>query len=39
MSNWTKKQRVEAVLHGELADRPPITCYHHFPEFEHSGAR
>ena len=39
MSNWTKKQRVEAVLHGELADRPPITCYHHFPEFEHSGAK
>ena len=39
MSNWTKKQRVEAVLHGELADRPPITCYHHFPEVEHSGAK
>ena len=38
MENWTKKQRVEAVLNGELADRPPITCYHHFPEFEHSGA-
>ena len=36
--SWTKKERVEAVLNGELADRPPITCYHHFPEFEHSGA-
>ena len=36
---WTKKDRVEAVLHGELPDRPPITCYHHFPEFEHNGAQ
>ncbi len=39
MSMWTKKERVEAVLHGELADRPPITCYHHFPDFEHSGPK
>lgn len=37
--SWTKKERVEAVLNGEPADRPPITCYHHFPEFEHSGAK
>lgn len=35
---WTKQDRVAAVLNGELADRPPITCYHHFPEFEHGGA-
>lgn len=38
MNTWTKWQRVEAVLNGELADRPPVTCYHHFPEFEHGGA-
>lgn len=38
MSEWTKKDRVEAVLNGELADRPPVTCYHHFPDKEHSGA-
>ncbi len=37
--DWTKKERVNAVLNGELADRTPITCYHHFPEFEHGGAR
>jgi uroporphyrinogen decarboxylase len=37
--SWTKTDRVQAVLHGELADRPPITCYHHFPQFEHGGAR
>ena len=37
--SWTKKERVEAVLNGELADRPPITCYHHFTANEHSGAR
>lgn len=39
MSNWSKKERMEAVLGGELADRPPVTCYHHFPELEHGGAR
>lgn len=38
MSTWTKRQRLEAVLNGELADRLPVTCYHHFPEFEHGGA-
>ena len=37
--SWTKRERVEAVLNGEMPDRPPITCYHHFPEFEHSGAQ
>lgn len=37
--SWTKKERVNAVLNGELADRVPITCYHHFPEFEHGGAK
>jgi len=39
MSEWTKRQRVEAVLNGEPADRPPITCYHHFTEAEHGGAK
>ena len=39
MSGWNKNERMQAVLHGELADRPPVTCYHHFPEFEHGGAK
>lgn len=39
MSTWKKKDRVEAVLRGELPDRPPITCYHHFTDLEHSGAK
>ena len=39
MSNWTKRERMEAVLNGELADRPPITCYHHFTSLEHGGAK
>ncbi|MGN8876566.1 uroporphyrinogen decarboxylase family protein [Pseudoflavonifractor sp. HCP28S3_F10] len=35
---WTKKERVEAVLNGELADRPPVSAWRHFLETEHSGA-
>ena len=37
--SWTKKERVNAVLNGELADRPPVTCYHHFTDLEHGGAQ
>ena len=37
--SWTKKERVKAVLNGELADRPPVTCYHHFTDLEHGGAQ
>ena len=39
MSAWSKHDRINAVLHGELPDRPPVTCYHHFPEYEHGGPR
>ncbi|MEF9917578.1 MAG: uroporphyrinogen decarboxylase family protein [Lachnospiraceae bacterium] len=38
MSKWTKRERVEAVLRGELADRPPISAWRHFPSMEHGGA-
>lgn len=34
---WTKKERVLAVLNGELADRPPVSAWRHFIEKEHSG--
>lgn len=34
---WTKKERVEAVLNGEKADRPPVSAWRHFIEKEHSG--
>lgn len=33
---WTKKERVEAVLNGELADRPPVSAWRHFLDKEHS---
>ena len=36
---WSKKERVEAVLSGELADRPPVSAWRHFLETEHSGAK
>jgi uroporphyrinogen decarboxylase len=35
MSHWTKKQRMEAVLNGELADRPPISAWRHYIDHEH----
>ena len=35
---WTKKERFEAVLNHELADRPPVSAWRHFTENEHSGA-
>lgn len=34
---WTKKERFEAVLNHELADRPPVSAWRHFTENEHSG--
>ena len=33
---WTKKERLLSVLHGELADRPPVSAWRHFQETEHS---
>ncbi len=35
---WTKLERLEAVLHGEPADRPPVSAWRHFTDREHSGA-
>lgn len=35
---WTKVDRFEAILNGELADRPPVSAWRHFTETEHSGA-
>lgn len=34
MAQWTKKQRLEAVMNGEPADRPLISAWRHFPERE-----
>jgi Uroporphyrinogen-III decarboxylase len=33
--SWTKRQRLEAIINGEPADRPPIVAYRHFPGREH----
>ena len=35
---WTKMDRMEAVLNGERADRPPVSAWRHFTDKEHSGA-
>jgi uroporphyrinogen decarboxylase len=32
---WSKRQRMDAVLAGELADRPPVSGWRHFTDFEH----
>lgn len=34
MSAYSKRERVECVLQGKLADRPPVTAYRHFPNQE-----
>lgn len=34
--SWTHRDRLEAVLHGERADRVPVSAWHHFPDAEHS---
>lgn len=36
---WNKKERVLAVLNGELADRPPVSAWRHFIGKEHSGVK
>ena len=33
---WTKQERMDAVLNGELADRAPVSAWRHFTECEHS---
>lgn len=32
---WTKKDRLDAVLSGELADRTPVSAWRHFLDTEH----
>jgi uroporphyrinogen decarboxylase len=32
---WNKRERLDAVVHGELADRPPISGWRHFTDYEH----
>ncbi|PNV62937.1 uroporphyrinogen decarboxylase [Clostridium sp. chh4-2] len=34
----TKRERLNTVLSGKLADRPPICAYKHFPGREHTAA-
>lgn len=34
MAAWTRRQRWEAVMKGEPADRPLISAWRHFPELE-----
>lgn len=34
MASWTKRQRMEAILHGEPADRPPVSAWRHFIDQE-----
>lgn len=36
---WTKRDRFNAVMNGEPADRVPVTAYRHHTDFEHSGPR
>lgn len=34
MSLWTKRQRIESIINGELADRLPISAWRHFTNSE-----
>ena len=34
MSAWTKRQRIESVMNGEPADRPPVSAWRHFTDSE-----
>ncbi len=36
MAIWTKRERLEAIVNGELADRPPVSAWHHFIDAEQS---
>lgn len=35
MSSWSKRQRFNAVVAGEPADRPPVSAWRHFIDSEH----
>ena len=30
MTNWSKMDRMNAVLSGKIADRPPVSAWGHF---------
>ncbi|GAA5415712.1 hypothetical protein Pryu01_00744 [Paraliobacillus ryukyuensis] len=34
MTGWTKHDRFQALLQGEFTDRPIVSCWHHFLEYE-----
>lgn len=38
MTSWNKKERLQAVLSGEMADRPPIAAWQHFISREENAA-
>ncbi|MBU9721586.1 MULTISPECIES: uroporphyrinogen decarboxylase family protein [Bacillaceae] len=37
MSTWTRKERFDAILSGELADRPIVSGWKHFLDHEQTG--
>jgi uroporphyrinogen decarboxylase len=39
METWNKKKRFEAVMNNKVSDRPLVSAWRHFTEFEHSGPR
>ena len=38
MSQYSKRERIEAISRGEPADRPPVMTYHHFLAEEKNAA-
>jgi len=34
MTQYSKKERWQMTLQGQIADRPPVTAYRHFPKIE-----
>lgn len=38
MRNWSRRERIQAIANGELADRAPVAAWRHFPGHEASAA-
>lgn len=36
MTKWSKRERLQAILSNEIADRPPISAWQHFIDLEHN---
>jgi len=36
MLTWTKRKRLESIINGKLADRPPISAWRHFTKQENN---